>query len=218
MFPSAVVSTLQGGCFVACFITPWITDRYGRRWCLFAVGIITSIGVIMQAASSATGNFAAMFVGRFVAGLGVGAASMLTPLYVSECAPRAVRGGLTCKYQSIFTPRCLCRFANTSILALYQLFIVTGTMLAFWYVQGAVPHHFVFVPQYRSFPVISFLSSVVVSTPPPKNSLWFSFFLLVVVFRPMPSYPAILALHITTPHWLSHKTKRHEYLASASLT
>jgi MFS family permease len=50
----------------------------------------------MQAASASTGNLAAMFVGRFVAGLGVGGASMLTPLYVSECAPRAVRGGLTC--------------------------------------------------------------------------------------------------------------------------
>jgi MFS family permease len=36
-------------------------------------------------------------VGRFVGGLGVGAASSLVPLYVSECAPRAIRGGLTCK-------------------------------------------------------------------------------------------------------------------------
>lgn len=82
---------------MACFITPWLTDRYGRRWSLIVTGFLTTIGVIMQAASSSTGNFAAMFVGRFVAGLGVGAASMLTPLYVSECAPRAVRGGLTCK-------------------------------------------------------------------------------------------------------------------------
>lgn len=97
MPPLTVVSTLQGGCFVACFITPWLTDRYGRRWSLIGTGILTILGVIMQAASSSTGNFAAMFVGRFVAGLGVGAASMLTPLYVSECAPRAVRGGLTCK-------------------------------------------------------------------------------------------------------------------------
>lgn len=69
----------------------------------------------MQAASSATGNFAAMFVGRFVAGLGVGAASMLTPLYVSECAPRAVRGGLTCKDKSVFASVCLCRLSLTSI-------------------------------------------------------------------------------------------------------
>lgn len=82
---------------MACFITPWLTDRYGRRWSLIVTGILTVIGVVMQAASGGAGNLAAMFVGRFVAGLGVGAASMLTPLYVSECAPRAVRGGLTCK-------------------------------------------------------------------------------------------------------------------------
>jgi hypothetical protein len=33
----------------------------------------------MQAAAS--GHIAAIFVGRFIAGLGVGAASMVTPLY-----------------------------------------------------------------------------------------------------------------------------------------
>lgn len=114
-----IVSTLQAGCFAACLVTPWLTDRYGRRWCLVATGIITTVGVIFQTASSAGGNLALMFVGRFVAGLGVGAASMLTPLYVSECAPRAIRGGLT---------------------AFYQLFIVTGTMLAFWINYGSLIH------------------------------------------------------------------------------
>lgn len=37
------------------------------------------IGTIMQAAAS--GEIAAIFVGRFIAGLGVGGASMVTPLY-----------------------------------------------------------------------------------------------------------------------------------------
>ncbi|CAI4216856.1 unnamed protein product [Parascedosporium putredinis] len=57
-----IVSTLQGGCFFACLITPWLADRYGRRL-----------------SHRYRGSFALMFVGRFVAGLGVGAASMLTP-------------------------------------------------------------------------------------------------------------------------------------------
>lgn len=56
---------------------------------------------------------------RFIAGLGVGAASMLTPLYISENAPRAIRGGLT---------------------GIYQLFIATGTMLAFWTNYGSIQH------------------------------------------------------------------------------
>lgn len=55
------------------------------------------IGTIMQAA--ALGHIAAIYVGRFIAGLGVGGASMVTPLYISENAPRAIRGGLTGIYQ-----------------------------------------------------------------------------------------------------------------------
>lgn len=63
----------------------------------------------MQAAS--LGKLAPIFVGRFISGLGVGAASSINPLYVSENAPRAIRGLLT---------------------GMYQLFIVTGGMIAFW--------------------------------------------------------------------------------------
>ncbi|EGS19442.1 putative sugar transporter protein [Thermochaetoides thermophila DSM 1495] len=114
-----IASTLQAGCFLACFITPWLTDKWGRRWALIGTGAVTTVGVILQAGSAGKGSLAAMYVGRFVAGLGVGAASMLTPLYVSECAPRAIRGGLT---------------------AFYQLFIVTGVMISFWINYGALQH------------------------------------------------------------------------------
>ena len=74
-----------------------MTDKWGRRWALIGTGAVTTVGAILQAGSAGKGSLGAMYVGRFVAGLGVGAASMLTPLYVSECAPRAIRGGLTGK-------------------------------------------------------------------------------------------------------------------------
>lgn len=79
---------------------------------------MTIIGIIIQTASG--GHLSALYVGRLFAGLGVGAASMLTPLYVSENAPRAIRGGLT---------------------GIYQLFIATGVMLSFWvnYVSSLFP-------------------------------------------------------------------------------
>lgn len=44
---------------------------------------------------------------------------MVVPLYITENAPRAIRGGLT---------------------GLYQLFIATGTMLAFWINYGSIMH------------------------------------------------------------------------------
>jgi len=104
-----IVSTLQAGCFLGALIASPLTDRYGRKWCLIAVSMVILIGVIMQAVS--IGNLGALYAGRFVAGVGVGAASTINPIYVSENAPRAIRGLLT---------------------GLYQLFIVTGGMIAFW--------------------------------------------------------------------------------------
>ncbi|KAJ4389358.1 hypothetical protein N0V93_006825 [Gnomoniopsis smithogilvyi] len=104
-----IVSTLQAGCFFASLISSLIADRFGRKWPLVGAGVMTCAGVALQAGSR--GSLIFMYIGRLVAGFGVGAASMLTPLYVSECAPRAIRGGLT---------------------GFYQLFIVTGTMISFW--------------------------------------------------------------------------------------
>src|SRR6266511_5243656 len=56
---------------------------------------------------------------RFLAGLGCGAATMVNPLYISENAPRAIRGALT---------------------GLYQLFNTIGAMLAFWVNYGCDLH------------------------------------------------------------------------------
>lgn len=99
-----IVSTLQAGCFAACLVTSWFADRFGRRWSLIGAGVITVIGVVFQAASAIDGTLAVMYVGRFIAGLGVGAASTLTPLYVSECVPRAIRGGLTGALSPLLRP------------------------------------------------------------------------------------------------------------------
>lgn len=56
---------------------------------------------------------------RFVEGLGLGAATMLTPTYISENAPRAIRGML---------------------VGLYQLFETMGAMIAFWINYGSLLH------------------------------------------------------------------------------
>ncbi|PBP24823.1 hypothetical protein BUE80_DR004262 [Diplocarpon rosae] len=108
-----VVSTLQGGCFFGSLAAFYCADRFGRRPSLLAAAFIAIVGIIIQTAT--VGKLEGLYVGRLVAGIGVGAASMLTPLYVSENAPRAIRGGLT---------------------GLYQLFNTTGIMLSFWVNYG----------------------------------------------------------------------------------
>jgi MFS family permease len=89
-----IVSTLQAGAFFACLVVGWLTEKLGRRLCLIGTGVITTIGVVLQTCSAHYGNIGLMYAGRLIAGLGVGASSSLVPLYVSECAPRAIRGGL----------------------------------------------------------------------------------------------------------------------------
>ncbi|KAI9049562.1 hypothetical protein LZ554_006589 [Drepanopeziza brunnea f. sp. 'monogermtubi'] len=111
---SNIVSTLQGGCFFGALAAYYCADRFGRRPSLLAAAAVTTTGIVIQCAT--VGKLEGLYVGRLVAGLGVGAASMLTPLYVSENSPRAIRGGLT---------------------GIYQLFIATGIMLSFWVNYGS---------------------------------------------------------------------------------
>ncbi|KAH8750397.1 putative quinate permease [Hyaloscypha finlandica] len=106
---SNIVSVLQAGCFFGSLIAYYVADRWGRKPALLIAASITMVGIVIQATTLK--SLTQLYLGRLISGFGVGAASMLTPLYVSENAPRAIRGGLT---------------------GLYQLFIATGTMLAFW--------------------------------------------------------------------------------------
>ncbi|ESZ94535.1 hypothetical protein SBOR_5078 [Sclerotinia borealis F-4128] len=80
-----VVSTLQAGCFFGSLFAYYIADRWGRKPALLIAAGITIVGVIVQCASA--GHISALYVGRLVAGMGVGAASMLTPLYVRFTTP-----------------------------------------------------------------------------------------------------------------------------------
>lgn len=112
-----IVSTLQAGAFLGSLLSWWFSDKFGLKPALLTASAFAIVGVIMQ--SGGQGEISVLYIGRFVSGVGVGAASMLTPLYVSENAPRAIRGGLT---------------------GMYQVFIAFGTMMSFWINYGASLH------------------------------------------------------------------------------
>jgi MFS family permease len=75
----------------------WLANRVGRRVSLIIASILVFIGVALQAGAS--GYIASLYVGRFIAGVAIGIASSVNPLYVSENAPRGIRGLLTGFYQ-----------------------------------------------------------------------------------------------------------------------
>lgn len=87
-----IVSTFQAGCFFGAIICWLVTEKLGRRLTLIICGIVFDIGVILQLASP--GILGLIYAGRVLTGLGVGASSLIVPVYISECAPPAFRGRL----------------------------------------------------------------------------------------------------------------------------
>lgn len=84
------------GCVAGAAVAGYASDKWGRKRVL----IFTAILFFISALGSAIANDLTPFVlARFVGGVGVGAASMLSPLYISEVAPAKIRGTLVSVYQ-----------------------------------------------------------------------------------------------------------------------
>ena len=98
---SLVVSILSAGTFIGALMAGDIADFTGRRTTIILGCIIFLVGVILQtASSSAYGLFVA---GRLVAGFGIGFVSAIIILYMSEIAPKKVRGAIVSGYQFCIT-------------------------------------------------------------------------------------------------------------------
>lgn len=84
-----LTGSLALGCMAGCLVAGQLADRHGRRpGLLLAAGIFAVSSVAMALAP----NLGLFVVARFAAGIGVGMASMLSPLYIAEVSPAAVRG------------------------------------------------------------------------------------------------------------------------------
>ncbi|PYH41811.1 putative MFS myo-inositol transporter [Aspergillus saccharolyticus JOP 1030-1] len=68
-----------------------LADKLGRRKVIFIADVLFTLGAVTQATADTVW---AMIIGRSVVGLAVGAASLVTPLYISELAPSHERGRL----------------------------------------------------------------------------------------------------------------------------
>ena len=80
-------------------VSTWFAGRYGRKPSMLASAIIFLIGSIIQSivglGSTPAVGLKLLYFGRFFGGVGVGLMAALVPTYVSECAPRTIRGRCT---------------------------------------------------------------------------------------------------------------------------
>ena len=86
------VSALLPGCAVGAFLAGRSADLWGRRRVMVAAAVLFICSAL---AAGAAGSALAMIVARFAAGVGVGAASVLSPAYISEVTPASMRGRLS---------------------------------------------------------------------------------------------------------------------------
>lgn len=84
------------GCIVGAMSAGYLSDRFGRKRMLFVTAVLFFASSLIAAVAGSLNEFVA---GRFIGGLGIGAASMLSPLYISEIAPARSRGTLVSLYQ-----------------------------------------------------------------------------------------------------------------------
>jgi SP family arabinose:H+ symporter-like MFS transporter len=100
-------SSLLFGCAIGSAAAGRLSDRYGRRFVLLW---IAALFALTSVATAVAWDFPSFLAARFIGGLAVGAVSLVSPMYVAEVAPAAVRGRLG---------------------ALYQMSIVTGILASY---------------------------------------------------------------------------------------
>ena len=96
MLTGWAASSAIWGCIFGTLFAGRLSDKYGRKKVLLLSGLLFTISAL---GSAIPDNLTQFVIARFIGGLGVGSASMLSPLYISEIAPAKIRGMLVTLYQ-----------------------------------------------------------------------------------------------------------------------
>jgi MFS transporter, SP family, xylose:H+ symportor len=98
-----LVSSALIGCIVGGLIGGWVSTRFGRKRGLVMAAVLFLVSALGAAAPEfpfapighgGSGYMANFVLYRILGGIGVGLASMLSPMYIAEIAPPKIRGNL----------------------------------------------------------------------------------------------------------------------------
>ncbi|MEJ5993742.1 sugar porter family MFS transporter [Pedobacter sp. Du54] len=117
------VSSALVGCIIGVAFSGELSDRLGRKKPL----IITAVLFVLSALGCAVlPSLSGVIASRVIGGIGIGIASNVVPLYISEIAPSAIRGRLVTYYQFALTFGILIAYlSNAALLNGVSTFEVT---------------------------------------------------------------------------------------------
>jgi SP family arabinose:H+ symporter-like MFS transporter len=84
------------GCIPGAMCAGFLSDRFGRKRMLFLCALLYAVSGVLSAIPNAFEQF---LVARFISGLGIGASSIICPVYIAEISPEKTRGRLGSLFQ-----------------------------------------------------------------------------------------------------------------------
>lgn len=141
------VSSILIGCAAGAMFAGKVADRFGRRWALIVCAVLFAISGIGAGLSHSLVTF---ILFRLIGGLGVGAAAMVSPMYISEIAPAKWRGRL---------------------VACYQMAIVVGILVAYftnYFLDGLGENSWRWMFSSQTVPSILFLALLLLVPETPR--------------------------------------------------
>jgi sugar porter (SP) family MFS transporter len=115
------VASMLLGCAIGALIAGKSADMYGRKKVLLITAVLFILSAWGSGIASTSGEF---IIYRLIGGLAVGAASILTPAYISEIAPSRLRGTLTSLQQIAIILGLFCSFFSN-----YSLVQISGNSM-----------------------------------------------------------------------------------------
>ena len=91
LLQETIVSMAIAGAIVGAAGGGWMNDAYGRKKATLIADVIFIMGAIGMAAAP---DPYLLILGRFLVGMGVGVASVTSPVYIAEASPSEIRGSL----------------------------------------------------------------------------------------------------------------------------
>ncbi|ANH81419.1 sugar:proton symporter [Niabella ginsenosidivorans] len=110
------VSVALIGCIAGVVVSGELSDRWGRRKPLFIAAVFFFLSAL---GCALVPSLAGVIAFRFLGGTGIGLASNVVPLYISEIAPAKIRGRLVTFYQFALTLGILIAYLSNAGLVSY---------------------------------------------------------------------------------------------------